>query len=129
MEKVSREDIKQSYLNSSTINLFDKVELAFTNNDLQSVEINKRIAREKMLKLEKETKLIEAIEIVCQALREDKEYYNSWQANIAMAFKDEFNNYPMSYRGENGKIVNFNQEFIHKIANDAANNFLKLLTK
>lgn len=38
---------------------------------------------------EKDAKLIEAIEIVCQALREDKDYYRAWKDNIAMVFKDE----------------------------------------
>lgn len=67
---------------------------------------------------EKETKLIEAIEIVCQALREDKDYYRSWKDNIAMAFKDEYNG-----------TLDCGKEFIHQIANNAADNFLKLLTK
>jgi hypothetical protein len=71
---------------------------------------------------EKETKLIEAIEIVCQALREDKDYYRSWSASIAMAFKDE-------YRLLIGDKPDVTYEQIHIVANNAADNFLKLLTK
>lgn len=127
-KQLSVEEVRQTLLINPDINLWDKMELVQSRN-LEAVEIIKRIAREQLLQQEKETKLIEAIEIVCQALREDKDYYRGWQANIAMAFKDEFNNYPMSYRAHDGIIVNFNQEFIHKVANDAAHNFLKLLIK
>ena len=80
---------------------------------------------------EKETKLIEAIEIVCQALREDKDYYRSWKDNIAMAFKDEFwNNVSVeSMIGDNIYEIQISNNNVHKIANDAADNFLKLLIK
>jgi hypothetical protein len=60
----------------------------------------------------------EAIETLCNELREDEDYYYSWQANIAMAFKDEME------RG--GYEVD---EQVHEIANDAAKNFLNLLIR
>lgn len=48
-------------------------------------------------------------------------YYYTWQANIAMAFYDE-------YRREMGDSPKMNV-FIHEIANNAAKNFLNLLIK
>lgn len=51
-------------------------------------------------------------------LRRDPEYYYAWQANIAMAFKDEYNECT-GYK---------NKEDIHKIANNGAKRFLNLLT-
>lgn len=70
----------------------------------------------------KEYKLIEAIEIFCQTLKEDKDYYRSWKDNIAMAFKDE---YWRTYNKEGFSENELNE--IHTIANKAADNFLKLL--
>lgn len=49
-------------------------------------------------------------------------YYYSWQANIAMAFKDEFERqYPHS---STGYLFD-----LHLIANNAAKNFLDILCK
>lgn len=73
-----------------------------------------------------EKDLKQAVDILCNALREDKSegsYYYSWQANIAMAFQDEFNRYAIEKEIE-GSASNFN---IHVIANNAAKNFLDLL--
>ncbi len=79
---------------------------------------------------EKETKLIEAIEIVCQALREDKNYYNLWQSNITLSFKDEFwNNVSVeNVISSNIYECQISKDALHQIANGAADNFLKLLT-
>lgn len=67
---------------------------------------------------EKDAKLIEAIEIVCQALREDKDYYNSWESKLTECIYEEICMNPAYYMDEN----NWKQ-----ISNDAAHNFLKLL--
>lgn len=57
----------------------------------------------------------EAVDIVCQALITDEGYRRSWQANIAMAFQDEFHkSYMDSYD-------------LHRVANTAATNFLSRL--
>ena len=67
--------------------------------------------------------LKEAIETLCNALREDKSegsYYYSWQANIAMSFKDEYNRV-------NKNHLSTSDYEIHHIANKAAENFLNLL--
>ncbi len=52
-------------------------------------------------------------------LNKDREYRYGWQANIAMAFKDEYDRNKKKYK---------NREDIHKIANQAARNFLNTLT-
>lgn len=60
-----------------------------------------------------------AMDIVIKALKEDTGYFYSWQANIAVAFQDEFfrRNTPMT------------REEIHEISNKAAKDFLILLTR
>ena len=52
-------------------------------------------------------------------LRKDSEYYYSWQANIAMAFKDEYDSCDKKYK---------NRQDIHEIANKGAKRFLNLIT-
>lgn len=72
------------------------------------------------------TELKNAVDTLCNALSEDKSegsYYYSWQANIAMAFKDEFDRYAKDKEIE-GSAQNFN---VREIANNAAKNFLDLL--
>jgi hypothetical protein len=59
----------------------------------------------------------EAVKQLVSALKNDSGYYYSWQANIAMAFKDE-----MSREG-----ITFPQ--LHSVANKAAINFLDILMK
>ena len=63
-------------------------------------------------------KLIEAIEIVCQALREDKDYYKDWESKLTECIYEEICMNPAYYMDEN----NWKQ-----ISNGAAHNFLKLL--
>jgi len=58
-----------------------------------------------------------------KSLKKDKSvgsYYHSWQCNIAMAFKDEYDRNEKKYK---------NGHDIHTIANQAAKNFLDLLIK
>lgn len=59
-----------------------------------------------------------AIEVLKKAMN-DEGYYMAWQANIAMAFYDEF----IKQRPDSDE----ESEVIHKIANNAAKNFLNLL--
>ena len=57
-------------------------------------------------------------------LRKDKELYYSYQANIAMAIKDE---YYRRYKKKCYKKMNLKE--IHEICNQGAKNFLNLLMK
>lgn len=56
----------------------------------------------------------DAIDHLCNAIKTDAGYRQTWKANIAMAFQDEYR-----------------REYLHKgvweIANKAADNFLDLL--
>lgn len=65
----------------------------------------------------------EAVGHLMKALNEDPDYRETWKANIAMAFKDEFSNNTF------GAIQHVDEVDIHLIANNAADNFLDLLTK
>lgn len=67
-----------------------------------------------------EKRIINAIRELTSALKEDEGYWMSWQANIAMAFVDEYRRNPKKYK---------NYKDIHGIANQAAINFLKLLMR
>lgn len=61
-----------------------------------------------------------AVDILSSRLRSNKKYFETWQANIAMAFYDE-------YKKTN---INDDEEWLHRIhtiANTAAENFLNLL--
>ena len=75
------------------------------------------------------TKISEAIEVLQKELKKDQSegsYYHSWKANIAMAFKDEFDlsvyNIDSRVRGDIQEELD-----IHKIANDSADRFLQQL--
>ena len=61
-----------------------------------------------------------------KALQKDKDYYESWKANIAMAFKDEY--VEQSYKVDNARLEGFLTEIdIHELSNNAAERFLKQL--
>ena len=66
----------------------------------------------------------QAIDQLIKALKEDEGYYYGWQANIAMAFQDEYRTqmeileHPFTLEA---------QVSIHQIANNAAKNFLNQL--
>tara|TARA_R110000796_G_scaffold48607_1_gene116429 strand:+ start:103 stop:315 length:213 start_codon:yes stop_codon:yes gene_type:complete len=66
-----------------------------------------------------------AIWILSRALKNDPEYRRGWVANIAMAYKDR----ESQYRKENNLITYLNKEHRHKIANEAAENFINQLIK
>lgn len=53
-------------------------------------------------------------------LRDDPDLYYVYQANIAMAFQDEYYRYKKKYK---------NRGDIHQISNQGAKNFLDLLIK
>lgn len=65
----------------------------------------------------------QAIETLIKAIKEDEEYRRTWQANIAMAFKDEM------AKWEFGTRIDMHKDDLHEVANKAANNFLDVLTK
>lgn len=72
-----------------------------------------------------QTEISKAIDVLIAALNEDKSegsYYYSWQANIAMAFKDRF--YQETLKGHTGNHVD-----ISMVANEAAKNFLDMLCR
>jgi len=56
-------------------------------------------------------------------LREDKELWEAWKANIAVQFQDEY------ARQDDGLMDSHTSNAIHGISNVAAENFLKLLTR
>ena len=66
----------------------------------------------------------DAIKHLTTQLKKDEGYRLSWQANIAMAFKDNWG----WYEKKTGKRY-MNRKDKHIIANDAANYFLDLLCK
>lgn len=68
--------------------------------------------------------LQESINILIKHLKEDEGYRISWQANIAMAYKDNEN----WYKQKTGKKY-LNKEDKHIIANQAADYFLIQLCK
>jgi hypothetical protein len=69
--------------------------------------------------------LQEAIKTLCNALKEDKGLYIAYQANIAMAFQDEFN--IQSEKHEMFTKWLMLEGGLYTIANNASHNFLKLL--
>ena len=61
--------------------------------------------------------LKKSTEILTDAIRNDNELYYGYQANIAVAFQDEFHRNTKKYK---------NIKDIHEISNRAAKNFLNL---
>lgn len=67
------------------------------------------------------------LKVIIEALRADKtpgSYYHSWQANIAMAFKDEWDR-----QSKKKDYARLNTMDVHEVANTAAKNFLDLLCR
>ena len=70
----------------------------------------------------------EAIKVVTEEIKNDPELYYAFQANIAMAFKDEYARNEV--RDAHDRLEGFEPTLdIHEIANTAAKNFLDLLIK
>jgi len=63
------------------------------------------------------------IEKLIENLKKDKDYYYSWQANIAMAFQDAYHWHKTKTKRRP------NLKDIHEISNTAAKHFLDLLCK
>ena len=59
----------------------------------------------------------DAVNHLSEALKSDPGYWQAWKANIAMAFKDEWDR-------QTDTCID-----LHKVANNAAENFLKQLTR
>lgn len=59
-----------------------------------------------------------AVDVLCENLESDPDYYLTWQANIAMAFYDNFSRH-----------YGWADSAIHEIANNAAKEFLNNLIK
>jgi hypothetical protein len=76
-----------------------------------------------------ENKTKEAVQILITALKEDEDYYRGWKDNIAMAFKDEVENKGLHSPNPENHSILMTREMLHKIANNAADNFLQLLIK
>jgi hypothetical protein len=72
---------------------------------------------------EKQLEITKAIKVLADAMNSDHQYFYAWQANIAMAFQDEFNR----ELKENSDILS--KETLHRISNMAAVNFLALLSR
>lgn len=70
----------------------------------------------------KKTKVAKAVKTLTKALKKDPSFFNAYQANIAMQFKDE-------YARKRRTKSYMNSQDIHKIANKAAQSFLNLLIK
>ncbi len=66
-------------------------------------------------------KIKKAIKVLTKALETDEDYFYGWQANIAMAFQDEY------YREKEKGKGYFNKTDVHRISNNAATNFLNSL--
>ena len=66
------------------------------------------------------TEYAKAVKLVTEKIKSDKELRISYIANIAMAFKDEYQRNKKKYK---------NYDDIHIIANTAAENFINLWCK
>ncbi len=98
------------------------------NNDCEQPEeeINEL---DRLLELERlfnQKHKVDKIKDFLDILRSDPEYYQTWQENIAMAYSDNWNWYK---KANHCKSKNMNEFDRHKVANDAADYFLKLLLK
>lgn len=69
----------------------------------------------------------DAFKVLTKAIKEDKSLYIAYQANIAMAFQDEFHQ-QQSKRNDFTKWL-LTEGGLHTIANNAADCFLNLLLK
>lgn len=69
--------------------------------------------------------LSQAVEKLSASLRSDPELFDGYKANIAMAFKDEYERQAPRLLKHGGRL---NPSEVHEIANNAATNFLNLLT-
>jgi hypothetical protein len=59
-----------------------------------------------------------AVKVLTKALKDDPGFYLSYQSNIAMAFQDEWD--------RQAKLHPLETADVHKVANNAAKNFLNM---
>ena len=71
----------------------------------------------------------EAVDVLVKKLKEDPGYRIGWEANIAMAFYDEFTRRNLSPCDIDQLTNQELRDEIHSIANRAADNFLNLLCR
>jgi len=82
------------------------------------LENNKLITEKELFNMT----LKKEMDSICKALKEDEGYRIAWESNIAMAFKDEWSRHFKYNEAPSGRF-----EDIHKIANNAAKNFISNL--
>lgn len=75
------------------------------------------------------SKFAKAVETVTNGIKNDAELKEGYRANIAMAFKDEMENKGVHSPNEDNHSILVTRDMLHKIANDAAENFLNLWIK
>lgn len=113
----SPSEIKEYLECEGEVNLHGKLQVDIPDIEYTREELEKYIM-EQGISLVSAFNIRDAIKILTKALREDPDYFYTWQANIAMAFKDEIYMNP----------AHFADEFdFHTISNTAAKNFLNLL--
>lgn len=103
------------------LNIDPRGDLSEYYRKLRLLELDKNPSKKQILNALSQLKIKEAVEILIEALKKDEGYRISWQANIAMVFKDEFSNFSDS------KIGFISLDDVHVIANKASDNFLNLL--
>lgn len=74
-------------------------------------------------------RILSIIERLVGALKSDEGYRISWKANIAMAFVDEMHRDAIKSPNEDNRSYLVTPDMLHKIANQAADNFINQLIK
>lgn len=69
------------------------------------------------------------LKVVTEEIKNDPELYYAYQANIAMAFKDEMERSGLHSPNPENHSILVTRQMLHEIANQAANNFLDLWIK
>ena len=72
--------------------------------------------------IKEHSKIHNALKVITNELKNDENYMNAWQANIAMEVVDEYKRYKRAF-----KLKYLRNSDIHEIANIAAMNFINLL--
>lgn len=95
----------------------EKAAQAWCKKDTEHLVMIPELAKEFARVLDREN--------IFSKIRRDKGLFISWQANIAMAFVDQY----YYHEKKNGRKKYKNYSDIHTIANAAAENFLRLLIR
>jgi hypothetical protein len=102
---------------------FGKIKIKFMGETFQNETYTDLEQKREEFNRVKDSKLPDAVATIAEALRNDPDYFISWQANIAMSILDEFE------RIKEERGVQLAVEDIHGICNRGAKHFLKLLSK